>query len=68
MKIEISPESADEVVREVLKASIELKRAYINENADGADGWLVDEIKGLWHLMNAYNYYSPPEDHYDVPH
>lgn len=67
MKIEISPESADEVVREVLKASIELKQAYINENADGADGWLADEIQELWHLMNAYNYYSPPSEHYDVP-
>lgn len=69
MKIEISPESADEVVREVLKASIETKQEYINQAADYAsDGTLAEEIKELWHLMHAYNYFSPPKDHYDVPY
>lgn len=66
MKIEIDPETADEVVRESLKASIELKQAYINANSDMADGWLADEIHLLWHLMHAYNYYAFPKDHYDV--
>lgn len=67
MKIEISPEAEDHVVRESLRASIERQQAYINQAADyTSDGTLADEIHLLWHLMHAYNYYAFPKDHYDV--
>lgn len=68
MKIEIGPEVEDEVVRTILKQCIEAKQRYINNNADRAvDGELEEDIRALWHLMHAYNYFSYPEDHYDIP-
>ncbi len=69
MKVEISFDAADEVVRESLKEEIIAKQEFINQAADYAsDGTLAEEIKELWHLMHAYNYFSPPKDHYDVPY
>jgi hypothetical protein len=65
--VSLTEDQADKITLANLKDCIERKQAYIDENADAAvDGWLVEDIEDLYHLMHAYNYFCLPDEAYDV--
>lgn len=65
---DITDEQLDRLAADVLRNRIEEEQLNIEVHANFAiNGELADDIQSLFHLMHAYNYLTPPSEHYDVP-
>lgn len=65
---DLSDDEVDRMAAQVIRSRIEALQLLIDVNANFAvEGGLSDDIQALFHLMHAYNYLTPPTEHYDVP-
>ena len=65
--IAIDGDTADAIVREALNEAIHTLQGFVGVNLDFNNLQAANEdIQALWHLMHAFNYFTPPQDHFDV--